>query len=88
MIMAVEMEQVQETLQKNIEVTQQAQSAIAQVQEAESWVNDIQQAYDGASGLTIALCAVAAIFVLRPLLALIQYVAVFFVIFMAVKYYV
>ena len=86
--MAVEMEQVQETLQKNIEMTQQAQSAIAQVQEAESWVHEIQTAYDGASGLTIALCALGAIILLRPLLALVQYVAVFFVLFMAFKYYV
>lgn len=86
--MAVEMEQVQETLQKNIEMSEQAQSAITQVQEAESWVNEIQTAYDGASGLTIALCALGVIILLRPLLALIQYVAVFFVLFMAFKYYV
>lgn len=86
--MAIEMEQIQETLQKNAELTAQAQSAVAQVQEAESWVHDIQTAYDGASGLTIALCALGAIILLRPLLALVQYVAVFFVIFMAFKYYV
>jgi hypothetical protein len=86
--MAVEMEQIQETLQKNIELTQQAQSAVTQVQEAESWVHEIQTAYDGASGLTIALCVLGGIILLRPLLALIQYIAVFFVIFMAFKYYV
>ncbi len=79
--MAVEMEQVRETLET-------AHSAVVQVQEADAWVSEIQQAYDGASGLTIALCAVGALILLRPLLALIQYVAVFFVIFLVFKHYV
>lgn len=86
--MAIEMEQVQETLSKNIEMSQQAQSAITQVQEADAWVTDVQQAYDAASGLTIALCALGALILLRPLLAMIQYVAVFFVIFLVFKQYV
>ena len=79
--MAVEMEQVRETLET-------AQNAVVQVQEADAWVSEIQQAYDGTSGLTIALCAVGALILLRPLLALIQYVAVFFVIFLVFKHYV